>query len=506
MGSQAELDGTVVVARGFDIDTRQEPVIFLRRDSAVARSEGFEAMSRVSVASDARMIAATLVMVGEELLLPGHVGLSGAARRLLGVEGGERLHLSYPKPVDSLAHLRSKVYGHELGFAELEAVVADIVAGQYMDVHLAAFITACANGRMSYDEIVNLTRAMVSTGERLAWSVPKVVDKHSVGGLPGNRTTPIIVAIATANGLTMPKTSSRAITSPSGTADTMETLAPVNLDLAAMRRVVEQEGGCIAWGGSVSLSPADDILIRVERALDVDSEGQLIASVLSKKIAAGSTHVVIDMPVGPTAKVRSEAAARELAEQLVEVGRSLRINVEVVVADGRQPVGRGIGPALEARDVLAVLKNDPEAPIDLRDRSTALAGKLFEVAGTTAPGEGEALARKTLSDGSAWSKFQAICAAQGGMREPTHAPYRFDLFADCDGIVECIDNRNVARIAKLAGAPADPAAGLELAVKLGARVSKGDVLMTVHSESPGELEYALEFQRENPDAIRLGTS
>ncbi|MGR9089533.1 MAG: thymidine phosphorylase family protein [Gammaproteobacteria bacterium] len=503
MTESQRLDNSVVAATGFSIDTRQEPVIFLRMDSPVARSEGFAAMSRVSATANGRSILATLVFVGEELLRPGEAGLSNAARRLLAVENGEPVTLSHPAPVDSLAFVRRKIYGNTLGATELRAIIADIVAGRYMDVHLAAFITACANDRLDTNEIVHLTEAMVVAGQRLRWPRGRVVDKHSVGGLPGNRTTPIIVPIVAAHGLVMPKTSSRAITSPSGTADTMETLAPVDLDLATMRRVVESEGGCIAWGGSVSLSPADDILIRVERALDIDSEGQLIASILSKKIAAGSTDVVIDMPIGPTAKVRTEASADHLGSLLRHVGAELGLNVEVLVSDGRQPVGRGIGPALEARDVLAVLHCDADAPQDLRDRATRLAGALLETAGVAAPGCGNALAAQTIDDGRALKKFLAICAAQGGLREPPHAAYHYDVFADRDGTVATIDNRIVARIAKLAGAPADKAAGISMNCRIGDRIARGDILMTIHAESPGELEYALAFERSQPPGIEL---
>lgn len=497
---------TVRVAPRFSIDTRQEPVIFLRSDSPVARSEGFEAMSRVNVAANGRSIIATLVIVGEDLLPDGHAGLSNVARRLLGVIDGDEMDLSYPRPVMSLAYVRSKIYGNELSAKELSEIMADIVAGRYMDVHLAAFVTACAHDRLSTDEIVSLTEAMVGVGERLHWPGRRIVDKHSVGGLPGNRTTPIIVSIVAAKGLTIPKTSSRAITSPSGTADAMETLAPVNLDLATMRQVVEQECGCIAWGGSVSLSPADDSLIRVERALDIDSEGQLIASILSKKIAAGSTDIVIDMPVGPTAKIRSESAANSLSTRLRYVGERLGLNVRVLMSDGWQPVGRGIGPALEARDVLAVLRCEPDAPNDLYRRAIQLAGALLEIAEFVPKGEGEHEAACALNDGSAWAKFQAICEAQGGLREPPLAPYHYDVFAERDGYVHEIDNRVVARIAKLAGAPADKAAGVEMNVKLGNRINKDDVLMTIHAESPGELEYALEFARAQRNTIEVRES
>ena len=214
------------------------------------------------------------------------------------------------------------------------------------------FIAASAGDRLNKKEVLDLTNAMVDTGQRLTWPSPLVVDKHCVGGLPGNRTTPIVVAIVAAFGLMIPKTSSRAITSPAGTADTMEVFTTVNLDIPTMKKVVEQENGCIVWGGSVALSPADDLLIRIERTANLDSEGQMVASILSKKIAAGSTHIVIDMPIGTTAKVRSIAQAELLKNFLESVAKEFGIETKVIFTDGSQPVGRGIGPALEAQDVL----------------------------------------------------------------------------------------------------------------------------------------------------------
>jgi thymidine phosphorylase len=333
-----------------------------------------------------------------------------------------------------------------------------------------------------------------------------VADKHSVGGLPGNRTTLLVVPIVAACGLTIPKTSSRAITSPAGTADAMETLAPVALDIPAMRRVVEREGGCIVWGGALHLSPADDILIRVERPLDLDSEGQLIASVLSKKAAAGSTHVVIDMPIGPTAKVRSEAAATALARNLTEVGRRIGLHVDVLLSDGGQPVGRGIGPALEALDAVAVLQSRADAPSDLRARALSLASRLLEFSGHVPPGEGHVRAREALDSRRAWAKFEAIAAAQGGLREPPRAPYTHPVIASHPGRIVSIDNRRLARIAKLAGAPTDPAAGVEMRTTVDSEVAGDEPLLVIHAQSRGELEYALEYVRSQPDIIRVERS
>jgi thymidine phosphorylase len=283
----------------------------------------------------------------------------------------------------------------------------------------------------------------------------------------------------------------------------MEILAPVDLNVAAMRRVVEQEGGCIVWGGTARLSPADDVLIRVERPLDIDSAGQLVASVLSKKVAAGATDVLIDIPVGPTAKVRSVAAAQRLCEHFRSIGQEVGVRVLPVLTDGTQPVGNGIGPALEARDALAVLQNDPAAPPDLRERGLLLAGHVLELAGTVAGGGGQALAREILTDGRAWRKFQAICRAQGGMREPPSAPFTRAFQATRAGRVLQIDNRRLAAVAKLAGAPRDSAAGLALHARVGAKIELGQPLFTVHAESVGELDYALAYAREAGEIIVL---
>lgn len=491
-----------LTVRRLGVDTYREPVVFMRSDCVVCRSEGFEALSRVTVTVDGRSILATLNVVHGDLLAPHTAGLSEAAWLHLGAREGALATFSHAPPVESFARVRGKLYGARLSDDDLLAIIEDIAAHRYTDVQLSAFVSACAE-RLDDDEVVGLTRAMLATGDQLEWPAPVVVDKHCVGGLPGNRTTPIVVAIVAANGLVMPKTSSRAITSPAGTADTMEQLAPVDLDLPALRRVVADVGGCIAWGGSVQLSPADDVLIRVERALDIDTEGQLVASVLSKKAAAGSTHVLIDIPMGPTAKVRTPLDAARLERLLRRVGTALGLRVEVVVTDGRVPVGRGIGPALEAYDVIGVLQRATGAPDDLRARALILAGALLELGGAAASGGGLALAEQTLDSGAAWTRFQAICDAQGGIRLPGRAPHVEVVPAPHDGTVASFDNRELSRAAKLAGAPGAPTAGIRLRVSRGDSVELGAPLFEVHAESRGELRYALDYIAAHPGIIRV---
>jgi len=490
-------------AKRLGLHTQHQAVVLMRTDCHVCRSEGLASRSQVLLSAGGRQVQATLFQIEGDWIAAGEAALSETAWAILGVTEGDTIKVSHAPSIESLASVRRRIYGNRLDAAALSTIVQDVVAGRYTDVHLAAFLTASAALPLDEQETIDLTNAMVNVGERLTWGAPVVVDKHCIGGLPGNRTTPIVVAIVAANGLVMPKTSSRAITSPAGTADTMETLAPVALDLATLRRVVEAEGGCIAWGGAVHLSPADDIFVRVERELDVDTEGQLVASVLSKKIAAGSSHVVLDIPVGPTAKVRTEEGARKLGDRLTAVAAHFGLHTTCVRTDGSQPVGRGIGPALEAHDILAVLQNIPEAPRDLRERSAMLAGAALEIGGVAKKGAGYTLALSTLADGRAWQKFQRICEAQGGMRLPPRAAHIRPLPAPRAGRVVHINNRKLAQLAKLTGAPQIKVAGVHMEVRLGADVDKGQPLLYLHAETAAELAYAEDYATGTEDIIEV---
>ena len=501
-GDQLIKEPTLRVRR-LGLETQHEPLVLMHVDCPVARSEGFTARAEVELFAEGRSALATLYQVRDDIVGPHEIGLSEVVWRRLGVADGTAATIRHPQPLDSMSAVRAKLYGHKLDSGRIGAIIRDIARERYSDVELAAFIAAFSAQPADLAEMVALTKAMVEVGDRLSWPGTMIVDKHSVGGLPANRTTPLVVAIAAAAGLVIPKTSSRAITSPAGTADTMETMAPVDLDIPEMRRVVEREGGCIVWGGSVRLSPADDIFIRFERALDLDSEAQLVASVLSKKLAAGSTHVVLDLPVGPTAKVRTKADADRLSAHLVEVAAGFGMAARPVITDGRQPIGNGIGPALEARDVLAVLRGERHAPQDLRERVIQLAGAVLELGQTAQSGGGEELARRLLDGGQALAKFLAICEAQGGFREPPRAPLTHVIEARRAGRVASIDNRILARLAKLAGAPAAKAAGIDLHVKLGEQIEAGQPLMTLHGESRGEMDYALGYAADNPDLIEV---
>ena len=493
----------VLTARRLGINSQHEAIAFVRQDCTACKSEGFSAHSRVLLTNGNAEIFATLHYVTTDLVGAGEIGLSDTAWERLNLEEQAELTISHPAPLTSFRDVRGKIFGQRLTERSCRQIIQDIVGGRYSDIQLTAFVTACSARVLDGDETFALTSAMVESGSKLIWQDEIIADKHCIGGLPGNRTTPIVVAIAAANGLTIPKTSSKAITSPAGTADTMSTITNVSLTIDQMRAVLATEKACFVWGGTVNFSPADDKLIRIQKAIDLDSEGPLIASVLSKKIAAGATHLVLDIPVGPTAKVRSAEAAESLRRHFEDAASHFGIKLSIQITDGTQPVGRGIGPALEARDVLAVLRNQANAPPELCDRACILAGALLELTGRSALGEGTQRARETLASGKANQHFEAICNAQGGLTEPPVAMHQRAVSATRAGRIAQIDNRRLAKAAKLAGAPEDLAAGIDLHVYLGDVVKQGDALFTLHTQSPGELAYALDYIFSNPGIVEI---
>lgn len=504
------MESLLVVAMG--IDSHQEPVAYMRGDCHICRSEGFTANSRVTLSYEQSSVIATLNVVDESVIPEGTVGLSKIAVTRLGVNNGDAIQIGHAPVVTSLSSVRKKVFGHKLSREELAEIIEDIAAHRYTDIEIASFLSVCAGSRLDVDEIIGLTQAMVACGKRLSWPGQSMIfDKHCIGGLPGNRTTPLVVSIVSAAGLVIPKTSSRAITSPSGTADTMESLTTVNLDLPDIQRVVAETNACLVWGGAVNLSPADDLLIRIEKALDLDGEGQLIASVLSKKIAAGSTHAVIDIPVGPTAKVRNKQDADRLASLFTQVGAACGIYIRCVITDGSQPVGRGVGPVEEARDVLAVLQgysnelNGKNELQDLRERSLFLSAHLFSLASGESFEHSLTKAQSILDDGKAWQQFKRIVDAQGGLKTLPSAKYQHIEYAQTEGRLRAIDNRQLARLAKLAGAPSTPTAGLRLHVRVGDMVSNETSMFTLMSESTGERDYALEFYLQQSSLFKIET-
>ncbi len=468
---------------GFPVGRRL--VLINEKDAA---TQGMRMNDRVKVEYMKRRASAFL-SVSRSHVEPGVAALSQEVMEILEVKDGGVISLTLAGRPPSFPYIKKKMEGQKLLSEEIRSIIEDAVSYNLTDLEIAAFLLSQEFYGMSMDEIEALTKAMVETGEKIDFGRP-AFEKHSIGGVPGNKVSLLIVPIVASLGVLIPKTSSRAITSPTGTADTMEVLAPVEFTAEEFREIALKVGGAIVWGGKLGLAPTDDIFIRVEHPLGIDPRGQMLASIMSKKLATGTKALVIDIPTGKGAKVENVEEAELLSSQFVELGRRFGVRVQCGITYGGQPVGHAIGPALEAKEALEALQG--KGPASLIEKSTSLAGMLLEMAGVATRGSGKGLAEEALASGKALKKMREIIGVQGGNPDvkPEEIPlgqYTAEIRAPCDGYVTDVDNHSIKEIALAAGAPSEKGAGVLLHAKVGYKVEKGSLLMTIYAERESKL-------------------
>ncbi|NLK25354.1 MAG: AMP phosphorylase [Euryarchaeota archaeon] len=460
-----------------------------------AKELGVREQDRVRVKHE-RSAVVTVVHTTDTIVQRGEVGILGRAYRELGPEADEVIEVVATSRPASVEFIKKKMAGKELTTEEIRAIVMDIAERNLSSIELTAYVTSLEINGMNLRETADLTMAMVETGETIQFDRSPVFDFHSIGGCPGNKITLIVVPIVAAAGLLLPKTSSRAISSAAGTADIVEVFTGVDLDANRLRTIAESTGGTLAWGGSMNLAPADDLIIRVEYPLGIDPHAQLLASVMSKKKAVGADFLAIDIPVGAGTKVPTMEKAQAFAKDFVELGERLGIHVEVAITYGDQPVGRAIGPALEAREAIRILEGELH-PSSVIEKATGMAGMILDMGGIK---RGEARAREILMSGQALEKFREIVAAQGGdpnisSEDIPVGEYTYDVLSKMCGYVNAIKNRQLVQLARAAGAPKDKGAGILLHKKRGNRVDEGEPLFTIYADNRAKLNMAIDLSR-----------
>ena len=449
-------------------------------------------MDRIKIKKGSKVETVVADISESKKVVPtGTLGVFEEVLKSLGIKNNETVEIEIARKPLSIEYIKKKLDGRKLNKKEIDQIVWDIVHNKLSSVELAYFVAACYTNVMSTEETILLTKAMVSHGDVLNLKKYPVVDKHSIGGVPGNRTTMVIVPIIAAAGYYIPKTSSRSITSPAGTADTMEVLCDVAFPIKEMKKIVLKTNGCVVWGGSLNLAPADDKIIAVERPLSIDAESQLLASIMAKKHSVSSTHILIDIPVGKDAKVKNIHEAKKLKKEFEKIGHKLKKHIKVMLTDGTQPIGNGIGPALEARDVLWLLKRDPRRPLDLEKKCVEMCSNIFSMVGLK---NGRKKTMYILNSGKAYKKFIEIIKAQNGKEIAAEdipvGKFSYDAVSKKSGTVNKIDNACVSRIARIAGAPRDKGAGIYLHRHASDKVKKGEKLFSIYSENLHEFEYA----------------
>lgn len=408
---------------------------------------------------------------------------------------------------EAIAAIKKKLLGKKLNYREIFSLMDEVSHERLGPILTTYFVAAGFKEGFSPKELYFLTKAMSETGAKLHFK-GIVADKHSTGGLAGTRTTMILVPIVAAAGFKIPKNSSRAITTPAGTADTMEVLAPVTFAPSKIEAIVNKVGGCIVWGGHLGLAPADDIIIQVEQPLSFESFDKIIVSILAKKIASGSNHLILDIPVGPTLKIKHFQDAEIVAKKFTFLAKKFNIKLTVDINHALEPAGHGVGPALEARDVLKILKQVPDRPLVLEAKALRLAGKLLDLCledtkKEVEPGDGEELARSILSSGKALQKMHEIIKAQGGkssvdIDDVKLGNFKFEVLSQGRGTITSFDNMNLTAVAKILGCPEDKQAGIYLERRIDEKVDKNDILCILYSSDKWRLAEAAETLRNLP--------
>jgi AMP phosphorylase len=444
----------------------------------------------------------TILDTSDTFVKTGFIAISTEVKKRLNLREGQRVNIAYSETPESVLFIKEKINGEELSDEKIKAIIRDVVNNSLTEPEVAVFVSAMYRNGMTFKETISLINSILASGKTLKFRNKYVVDKHCIGGVAGNRTTPLVVSICVAAGLTMPKTSSRAITSAAGTADCIETIAKVEFPMDKVKKIVQNTGGCMTWGGSLGMVPADSKIIKVEKMLKLDPIAQLLASIMSKKLAVGSKYILIDIPYGKNAKV-SKSKGLFLKKKFEQLAKHFKVKMKVVLTKADEPIGDGIGPALEIIDVMKILNPAEEGPKDLEKKSLFLSGQILEMTGTAKKGKGVKLAKEILESGKAWKKFKEIIKEQEGNLDGLEmGKHRRDIHSNKSGKIKSINNKLINALARSAGCPLDKFSGVFLHCHVGKKVKKGDKLLTLYSESKPRLGEATNFyNKTNPIKI-----
>ncbi|MCS7134700.1 MAG: thymidine phosphorylase [Candidatus Pacearchaeota archaeon] len=491
--------------------------LFAGRSIAILHKETAEKLQlhedsriRIKKIGEKRWVTA-VIDIAEEMVKKDEIALSNDITKIIKIKRKDWVEVAVELRPYSINYINKKMQGKRLNFTEIYSIISDIAKDRLKEGEIAYFISALYFRGCDMKEIYDLTRAMINTGAVLKHKEKYVLDLHSCGGVAGNRTSPIVVSLVASAiqhlgiDAIMPKTSSRAITSAAGTADVMECVAKIVFSTAELRKILDKTKACLVWNSALNLSPADDKILKVESLLPIDTEPKLLASVISKKVADGATHLLVEIPYGNSSKFKLAEAIR-LKKKFLKLTSKFGIKTKTILTDGSQPVGRGVGPVLEMLDVISVLKNKKEKLSDLENRSLLFASELLALTKEISKKDALDLCKFLLYSGRAYKKFREIVLAQGGKtnfeEKLRTGKFRKEIKAKKEGTIKAIDNKKVSLIARIAGCPGDKGAGIWLHKKRGDSVQANDVLFTIFSESKEKLDYAYRIaQQSNPFEI-----
>jgi len=480
------------------------PAVMLKKNTASKLGVHLQGMISIrTLSKHPKELFSVVETIDGNTIKESEILVSSEIRKRMGLKKGQKVDINLAPESKSLLFIKKKLANKKLSEKEITRIIGDITNNSLSDAEIAIFVGAMYEHGMNIKETIYMIKAILKFGNKLNVDKKYVVDKHSIGGVPGNRTTPIVVSICAAHGLTFPKTSSRAITTAAGTADVVETVADVDFSISELRKILKKTNAFMVWGGSLGMVPADSKIIKVERMLKIDPKSQLLASIMSKKFSVGSEYILIDIPYGKNVKVNKKKA-EELKRKFQILGRHFNKKLRCVLTKGSEPIGNGIGPSLEMTDIIKVLNPKEQGPLDLEKKSLFLAGEIFEMTKKAKGGKGVKLAEEILRSGKAFEKFKQIIRAQNGsLRRIKESKFKKDILSEKSGEIVEIDNKKIISLARTLGCPVDKSAGIYLYFHVGDKIKKRRKILTIHSETKERLREATNFYKcNNPFKIK----
>ncbi|MFA5747673.1 MAG: thymidine phosphorylase [Candidatus Absconditabacterales bacterium] len=483
------------------VDIEQGEQLSVLLNERQAWTYGIHVTDEVSLIYKGKEIVVS-VDLSNKFIKPGQIGILKDVREKYGIKQHEIVTISYTKTsLDSVEALKKSLKGGKLNEKEIKSIIDDIASGRFTTILTTYYAASAFLHKPDLKELFWTAKAMANTGETLKFK-GIVADKHCIGGVPGNETSMIAVPIIASLGIKIPKSFSKAITSPAATGECVNVLMDISFDTNQIKDLIKKNNCCLIRGGGVNIAPADDKIIQVSYPLSLESTDKAVVSIMAKKYAMGITHCLIDIPLGPTAKVNNIQQAKDLKKKFEYIGKSFGMKMHVEITDAKQPIGAGIGAIMQVREVLRVLQQHTLRPMDLQNKAVFLASKIIELVGMAKGKSAYALAMKQLTSGEAWKKMQKIIILQNGKNpnikseELPLAKIQKEIIAEKNGKVKNINMKFLNLAARALGSPLDAQGGLYLNKKLDDVVKKGDVICTLYTNDENKIAVALNIIKE----------
>lgn len=479
-------------SRKLDVRTGDIMVALINEVDASENGVGIGDKVALEIAGRKKLIIVTLDIT-DTLVEEGEAGFYEDIWEKFNIKFGEVVKVKLIPPSEAVVSIRKKLLGGKLNYKEIFGIVKDISEDRLGKILTTYYAASGYSPGFDEEEMLYMTKAMAGTGDVLQFE-GIVADKHSIGGVAGKGITPLVVPIvACLDGIVLPNTSTRAITSASATTDMLEVIMPMSFSKEDLEAFILKGNSFMVWGGGLDLAPADDKIIQVQKPIGIESIDKFVASIVAKKIAQGVNYVVFDVPVGKGAKIHTEEEFKKVKSIFERVCSKFGINVIIHRRNVTGIDGNAVGPCLECREFLRIYERDERKSLQLEEDALKMAGDLIELCGKADKGGGYKLAREILESGDAFAKLREIIRLQGGNEQVSSnnleiGGITFECESTKEGVIGNISNKKVFTVCRAMGNPRIKEAGMYFHKKTGDKVKIGDRLVTLYATTDSRLD------------------